>query len=591
LQEFIILKKNILLLFFLITTILPTAVLSNEATPATVDISQDRDTFDITITTPNDTYILEDTLDISVVGKSTSLNSMFFKDSETFESYDVFWGGTKIKIVVDSKVDEEFSIESSYQVCTKLHKCSELQVSQKSFKFIPAQEIKKTIPALIVESEVVVNEQDYIANLIKDSSLILTILTFFGFGLLLAFTPCMLPVIPILSAVIINTKDNMTTKKGFFLSLTYVLSMSIVYAIAGVMAASMGANIQSFFQQPWIIVLVSSLFFMLSLAMFGTFSIQMPQKIQTILSKNSNTSGIGSYYSVALLGVLSALIIGPCVAPPLAGALIYIGQTGNEFVGGLSLFFMSLGMGVPLLLLGAGAGKFIPKPGPWMDDVKLFFGFSLIAFSIWILSRILDESTILLLWGVLLVAVAIFMNPFENINSVDISRMQQLKKLFSMLNLILGIILIVGAIGGATSIKEPLSPFTSKSTHISSTTSGVIFKTISAQELDSAVANSSKPIMAMFTAKWCENCKELDANVFSKNDVAQDLEDFERIKIDITGNSDFDIELLQKYSLFGPPGIIFFDKNREELKSYRLSGNKTKEEFLEHIQKVKKALN
>ncbi|MDT8339780.1 MAG: thioredoxin family protein, partial [Sulfurimonas sp.] len=273
----------------------------------------------------------------------------------------------------------------------------------------------------------------------------------------------------------------------------------------------------------------------------------------------------------------------------LAGALIYIGQSGNELLGGLSLFFMSFGMGVPLLMLGAGAGKFLPKPGVWMEDVKLFFGFTMIAFSIWLLSRILEPQTILLLWGVQLVAVAIFMNPFENIKSVDISRMQQLKKLLSMLALIYGVVLIVGAIGGAKSIKNPLEPFVS-SKRVLSTASEVTFKTIKAKELNSALQQASKPVMVYFSAKWCENCKELDADVLSRADVALEVEEFERIKVDVTENTDFDIAMLKKYSLFGPPGIIFFDMDKQELNNYRLSGYKEKDLFIEHIRKVKRVL-
>ncbi|MCF6310749.1 MAG: protein-disulfide reductase DsbD [Sulfurimonas sp.] len=543
------------------------------------------------ISLPDNIYIPEESLDFNIVGDGVSISSIFYPDSETFEEHDVFLKSANIKAILETKIQTKFKIQISYKRCSKKHECSELLTYEQEFEIKPHVEVKKTNLQSIsgIESDIVVSEQDYIANLIKNSSFFITIITFFGFGLLLAFTPCMLPVIPILSAVIINNRDKITTKKGFLLSLVYVVSMSVVYAFAGILAASLGSNIQAFFQQPWIIVLFSSLFFILSLAMFGIFSMEMPKSIQTLLSKKSDSSKDRSYYGVAFLGVLSALIIGPCVAPPLAGALIYIGQTGNELVGGLSLFFMSLGMGVPLLLLGAGAGKFIPKPGPWMDDVKLFFGFSLIAFSIWMLSRILDAQTVLFLWGVLLVAIAIFMNPFEDINRIEISRSYQLKKLFSMLCLIIGAVFIMGAVGGAKSVKAPLEPFTSKSAPIS-TTSGVVFKTISAEQLYSVVRESSKPVMVMFTASWCDNCKELDANVFSKNDVAQELEEFEKYKVDITQNRDIDIELLKRYALFGPPGIIFFDKNHKELKSYRLSGDKEKKVFIEHIRKVKKIL-
>jgi len=610
-----------------------------------VDILQDKNSFDITITTVDDAYILEDTLDVSVIGASASLNSVFYQDSESFDKYDVFWNKTKIKIIVNSKPDEKFKIKATYQVCNNLHVCSKLQKFDKSFKISKPVKIKKVTHVIRNEAEAntllnnqsskadeidlcakedicteidelaeaysaniekisstvsqdiqndqdVVSEQDSIVNMLKSGNVLLTLVTFFGFGLLIAFTPCMLPVIPILSAVIISKKEHISTKEGFLLSLIYVVSMSVVYAIAGVIAASLGSNIQAFFQQTWIIIIVSAFFFILSLAMFGTFSIEMPKKVQTFLNSKATYGKNRTYLHVAFLGILSALIVGPCVAPPLAGALIYIGQTGDQLIGGLSLFLMSLGMGIPLLLIGAGAGKFIPKPGPWMDDIKLFFGFTMIGLSIWLLSRILDPQIVLFMWGMLLSAVAIFMNIFENKACASIDSIYHLKKLFALLTLLYGILLIIGAIAGAKNVKDPLEPFKAKQVQVynTKTPSRVIFETISSEQLDSVVKQSSKPVMAIFTAAWCTNCKDLEQNVFNKADVAQELEEFELFKVDITGNTDADRAMLKKYALFGPPGTIFFDIDKTELKNYRLSGNKEKEVFIEHIRKVKKAL-
>jgi len=587
LQGYKILRKNILR-FIVAIIFLPIVAYSSNSDAASINITQNKNSFDLSVSIEEGSYILEESLDFLVVGDNVEISSIFYPDSTKYKNRDVFFDNLNIKAVIQGESDKEFKILLNYQLCSKEDECSELKTFEQKHKLIEEQSSKKIEILSPLESKDALSEQDTIAQMLKDSNMLLTLITFFGFGLLLAFTPCMLPVIPILSAVIICKKDNISTKQGFFISLTYVVSMSIVYAIAGIIAASLGANIQAFFQQTWIIVAVSSIFFMLSLAMFGTFTVQMPKKIQSFLNSRAQSGKDKSYYSVVLLGVLSALIIGPCVAPPLAGALIYIGQSGDQLTGGLSLFFMSLGMGVPLLMLGAGAGKFLPKPGVWMEDVKLFFGFTMIAFSIWLLSRILEAQTILLLWGVLLVAVGIFMNPFENIKSVDISRMQQLKKLISILALIYGVILILGAVGGAKSIKSPLEPFTSK--NITAVTSEVTFKTINAKELNSAVLSSSKPVMIYFTADWCENCKELNSEVFSKADVILELNEFERIKVDVTKNSDFDIEMLKRYSLFGPPGIIFFDLKKKELKNYRLSGYKERELFIKHIQKVKEVL-
>lgn len=631
-QEHGILKRSIKIVLFLSILFLPSIVFSNDNALATVEIEQEEKNFNITIATKDDGYILEDTLDISVVGKDASLNSVFYQDSEIFDNHNVFWNKTIIKVVVESQPETDFKIQTTYQVCNNLHVCSKLQKFEKSFKLPKPIAIKKTTadvnavtlvdPAIAAQGaflekneecekldicpkihmpdqthidentddyQEVVSEQDSIAGMLKDKSLILTLVTFFGFGLLLAFTPCMLPVIPILSAVIISKKERISTKEGFLLSLTYVVSMSVVYAIAGVAAASLGCNIQAFFQETWIIIIVSIFFFILSLAMFGTFSIEMPKKVQSFLNSKATYGKERSYFSVIFLGILSALIVGPCVAPPLAGALIYISQTGDQLIGGLSLFVMSLGMGVPLLLIGAGAGKFLPKPGPWMTDVKLFFGFAMIGFAIWILSRILDTQVVLLMWGILLTAIAIFLNIFENKACTAIDSIYHLKKLIALLILLYGIVLMIGAIAGAKHINDPLEPFKGKFVQ-TGVPSRVTFKTISAEQLDSVVKQATKPVMAVFTADWCDNCKELDANVFSQSDVALELEGFESFKIDITQNRDIDIEQLKRFSLFGPPGTIFFDKNKKELKAYRLSGNKEKEVFMEHIRKVKKIL-
>ena len=585
-----IIKSVYLTALFVVTLIFPTLCFAQAELPS-IEITQQENTLDIEIKIVHGTYLSDETLDVSIEGESVLLESIFYQDSEVFDDRDVFFDNAKIKAIVKGEADSSFSVILDYQVCTKKHECSDVLTFERSFKTSNGSKAKQTTNKIEETKEPIealepIMEQDSIANMLKDKSLILTLTTFFGFGLLLAFTPCMLPVIPILSAVILSKQENMTAKRGFLLSLAYVLSMSLVYAIAGVIAASLGSNVQAFFQQTWIIILFSSFFFILSLAMFGTFNIEMPQRLQTFLTNKSASSERTTYVGVIFLGILSALIVGPCVAPPLAGALIYISQTGNELIGGLSLFVMSFGMGIPLLLLGAGAGKFIPKPGPWMESVKLIFGFVMLGFSVWVLSRIIAPELVLFLWGLLLVAAAVFMNIFEARNLVESHTEYQLKKLFSILCLIFGVILIVGSISGAKNIKSPLEPFIAKTTNVVVKKNS--FEVISASELASAVSESSNQLMFMFTADWCDNCKALERDVFSKSDVMQELGVFDLYKIDITGNTDEDIAMLKRFGLFGPPGIIFFDKEKNELSRNRLVGYKDKEQFLEHINKVKK---
>ena len=583
-------KNFSLTLFLVISTLFPTFALSKADITPSIEIVQQENVFDIEIRIPDELYLTDETLDVTVVGEGSELESIFYQDSLPFDDHDVYFTTAKIKAIVKAKVNSTFKIVVDYQSCSRKHECSEVLSYEQTFKALPP--VQKKILNVPEADEVItepVTEQDGIVNMLKDKSLLITLLTFFGFGLLLAFTPCMLPVIPILSAVIICKQENMTSRRGFLLSLTYVLSMSFVYALAGILAASLGSNIQAFFQQTWIIILFSALFFILSLAMFGTFNIEMPKKLQSLLTSKSACSERRTYFSVVVLGILSALIVGPCVAPPLAGALIYISQTGNEMIGGLSLFVMSLGMGIPLLLLGAGAGRFLPKPGQWMETVKLIFGFVMLAFSVWILSRIIDYQTVMFLWGVILICLAVAMDLFEARTLIESYLHYQEKKIFSLLSLIFGTILIVGALGGATDIKYPLEPFTAKSVKTVSS-NGIPFKTISANEMQSVIDNSTKPIMFTFTADWCDNCKELQKDVFSKNDVAEELSGFELYKIDVTDNTDKERALLKKFALFGPPGIIFFDKDKNELSSHRLIGYKEKKDFLQHIEIVKKVM-
>lgn len=584
-------KGNFLIILLIVTTIFSTSTLAKTNSVPSIEIAQNENVFDILFSIPEDVYLADDTLDVSVIGENAELESIFYQDSQSFEERDVFWNSAKIKAIINGEANSDFRIAINYQGCSKKHKCSDLIYYEQTFKIYTPIKVEQADKAVLDNKDMTqsATEQDSIVNMLKDKSLLITLFTFFGFGLLLAFTPCMLPVIPILSAIILCKQENISVKRGILLSLTYVLSMSLVYAVAGILAASLGSNIQAFFQQTWIIILFSAFFFILSLAMFGTFNIEMPKKLQSILTAKSTCSDKRSYFSVAMLGSLSALIVGPCVAPPLAGALIYISQTGNELIGGLSLFIMSIGMGIPLLLLGAGAGKLLPKPGQWMESVKLIFGFVMLGFSIWVLSRIIEPELVLFLWGILLVIASVFMDLFDHRNIMESHLEYRLKKLVALLSLIFGVMLIVGSIGGARDIKSPLEPFVSKTAKTVSS-NGVQFETISAKDIQVVIESSSKPIMFVFTADWCDNCKALQKDVFSKNDVATELLGFDTYKIDVTANTDEDRALLKKYALFGPPGIIFFDKNKNELSSHRFIGYKEKHIFLEHVEIVKKII-
>lgn len=479
--------------------------------------------------------------------------------------------------LLKSKIESnEYEIEIKFQGCSKAGLCyapmSEKYLITNDSK-TSNQELKKEEQK--VEATTDLNETDSIASSLKDGNLFLVLVTFFGFGLLLSLTPCVFPMIPILSSIIVGASKNedMTARKGFLLSLVYVLSMSIAYTIAGVIAGVFGANLQAALQNPYILVIFALIFVALAFSMFGYFEIKLPQSIQTRVNKTTDGKEKQGIIGIAIMGFLSALIVGPCVAPPLAGALVYIGQTGDAILGGMALFVMSLGMGVPLLLIGLGAGKFMPKPGGWMESITKIFGIVMLAVAIWLLERVLSASVIMSLWALLLLGTAIYLKTITNM----------ITELLSSVLFILGVVLLVGLISGATNPLNPLEKLTgSKSVN----TNELVFKKVkNIAELELAIKNSDKPIMLDFWASWCVACKELEEITFKDKEVIQKLQGFTLLKADITQNSDEDKALQKMFGVVGPPALIFWDKNKKEVKSSKIVGYKNPKDFLEIINK------
>lgn len=471
----------------------------------------------------------------------------------------------------------QYKIKVEYQGCATSGIC--YQPMSKEFSFDLGSGSKK---ANIIEKEL--SEQDAIANSLKNDSVWLVLLTFFGFGLLLSLTPCIFPMIPILSSIIVSQAEKITTKRAFFLSLVYVVSMALAYTISGVLAGLFGANIQAALQNPWIISIFSLVFVFLAFSMFGFYEIQMPRFIQSRLTKKSDEMQGHGIIGVAIMGFLSALIMGPCVAAPLAGALVYIGQSGDALLGGLSLFVMSLGMGVPLLLVGVGAKRYMPKPGVWMNNVSATFGVVMLALAIWTLSRIVDANIIMFMWTFLAIGSAVYMGALERLKN-DAKGIDKLIKSMAVIILIYGAILFVGSVSGATNPLNPLSKFTQKSLvsaqiEVSEENDFELVKNLG--ELESIIKNSKKPILVDFYADWCVSCVELDTYTFSDPLVKSKMKNFKLVRVDVTKNSKDDKELLNKFGLFGPPAIMFF-KDKQELKSKRIIGFKDSKEFLEQL--------
>ncbi len=433
------------------------------------------------------------------------------------------------------------------------------------------------------------SESDQIANVIKNGSVWVIIISFFGFGILLSLTPCVFPMIPIISSVIIAQGKGIGTRRAFFLSLVYVLSMAVAYTIAGVLAGLFGANLQAAFQTPWIITVFALIFVLLSLSMFDVYELQIPHFIQSRLSKlGGQKSGI---FGIAIMGFVSALIVGPCVAAPLAGALIYIGQTGDALLGGVALFALSIGMGVPLLIVGTTSGKFMPKPGMWMDVIKAIFGVMLLGIAIWMIGRVLDENTTLLLWGGLAIFVAVNIGALEPLGKHPAWSSRANVKALGVMVLLYGVALLIGGMANAINLLHPLDPFLAKTTTMQPQTPKIHqkFETItSTDELDAIIEeNKGKKILVDFSADWCTACKELDEKTFSDEGVKTAMGPFVLVRVDLTANDDSAKAISQKYHIFGPPAILFFDEKGEQLEASTLIGFKEPKEFLTLLGAIK----
>ncbi|PUE67143.1 protein-disulfide reductase DsbD [Arcobacter lacus] len=538
-----------------------------------VKFIENKDSLNIKFELGKDIYLYHDKLQINII-KPEKINiteELNIPKPVNYEEFVVHFDDLNLTIpynFLKSKVEsQEFEIELKFQGCSKAGLCY-APMSQKHILILGINNENKN------KNLENLNETDVIANSLKDKNILLVLLTFFGFGLLLSLTPCVFPMIPILSSIIVGASktEKMTTSKGFLLSLVYVLSMSIAYTIAGVIAGILGANLQVAFQNPYVLIVFSFIFVLLAFSMFGYFEIKLPQAFQSKLNKKSDTQGL---LGIAIMGFLSALIVGPCVAPPLAGALVYIGQTGDAILGGLALFVMSLGMGVPLLLIGLGAGKFMPKPGGWMESITKIFGIVMLGVAIWLLDRVLDATVIIYLWALLLLGSAIYLKIYQHI----------LAQLITVVIFILGVILFVGAISGATNPLNPLEEFTSsKMTQVSD--EKLIFKKIkNIQELELAIKNSNKPVMLDFWASWCVSCKELEEITFQDEQVINKLQEFTLLKADVTENNDEDKALQKKFSVVGPPALIFWDKDKNEIQASRIIGYKNPKDFLEIVNK------
>ncbi len=442
----------------------------------------------------------------------------------------------------------------------------------------PAPAAQAPQPSAVAPSGVEQAEDSRIAAALSGPNRWWALASFFGFGLLLAFTPCVLPMIPILSGLIAGQGPNLGARRAFTLSFVYVLANALVFTAAGVVAGLAGANLQVAFQTPWVIVAFAALFVVLALSSFGLYELQLPAALRSRLGAMSDRQRGGSMAGVAAMGALSALIVGPCVAPPLAAAVLYIGQTQDPVFGGVALFLLGMGMGVPLLGFGVAAGKGMPTSGPWMVTVQRVFGFVFLGLAVWMLSRILPAPWTLALWGVLLLAgaaaVAIGLRPLHHDGARIIGWTSVL---------ILGLFGAAQLVGAMAGSRDPLKPLAGLRGGTAQEAELPFRKIKSLADLDREVAAAKaagKPVMLDFYADWCVACKEMEKYTFPEPAVHQALASFVLLKADVTANDDVDQALMKRLGIIGPPATLYFTHGAER-RELRLFGFEDAENFVE----------
>jgi thiol:disulfide interchange protein DsbD len=421
-----------------------------------------------------------------------------------------------------------------------------------------------------------------IARLFQGSFALL-VLSFFGFGLLLSFTPCVLPMIPILSGIIVGRGASMTRAQAFALSAAYVLGMALTYAAAGVLAGLSGAMLSAALQNPWVVGSFAAVFVLLAGGMFGFYELQLPAALQTRLAAATNRLHGGHLAGVFAMGALSALIVGPCVAAPLAGALLYISQSRDVVLGGTALFAMALGMGVPLLVVGASAGALLPKAGPWMETVKRFFGVLLLGVAIYLVAPLVPPAVEMLAWAALLIMTGIFLRAIDAL-APGARGFDRFAKGLGVMALVAGIAFLVGALMGGRHVLQPLAGLRGEA----SEAAPVVFTPVSSvADLDRAVTNArGRPVMLDFYADWCVSCKEMERYTFSDRQVRERMAGLAKIQADVTANAADHQALLKRFRLFGPPGIVFFDREGREIEGLRVIGFQPAERFAKVLDQV-----
>ncbi len=536
-------------------------------------------------------YLYRDKVKVAVAAGDAQLGTPSIpggevRNDEYFGDQVVFFGQMDADVPVAAAADSRaIALDVGYQGCAEAGLC--YPPTQKTVQVQLAAPGAAQAPRgrSVMDKGPMRSTQDALADKIRSGSLLAVLATFFGAGLLLAFTPCVLPMVPILSGIIVGAGRDRPVSRGraFSLSLAYVLGMALTYTVAGAAFAAAGRQAQAFFQQPWIIVVFAALFVLLALGMFGVFNLQVPAAFQERVTGLSNRQKQGTLVGTAVMGALSSLIVTACVAPPLVAALAVIGQSGNVFRGGAALFALSLGMGAPLLLVGASAGRLLPKAGAWMDAVKSAFGVMMLGVAIWMLGRILPGPLTLALWASLA-----FVSGYCLLTMGDKDPKRAavaVRRGLGVLALVYGALMLVGALAGRS---DPLQPLAGVVGHGGGEAAEhrlgfKRIKSVADFELELAAAQAAgRPLMLDFYADWCVSCKEMEDQTFTDPGVQAELASAVLLQADVTANDDVDQALLEHFGILGPPTIVFFAAEGTERRDFRVVGFQPASEFRDH---------
>lgn len=542
-------------------------------------------------------YLYNHQLDFKLKGaKQSSLYvpEGLAKTDQYFGDVQVYYQHLEVSLGI-TEPEDRFEVIFKYQGCADAGLCYTPETRSVSFirgadgKFIQDGDFEKasfreskTSSPSTTTDENFEGEREFLSRILSEGNLLWITLAFLGFGLLLTFTPCVLPMIPILSSIIAGQGANVTTAKAFKLSLVYVISMAVTYALFGILVAKAGGALSGYLQSPLVLFVVAGLFILLSLSMFGFYELQLPASIQNSLQAYSSKQKGGEYLSVVIMGVLATLVVSPCTSAPLAAALLLIAQKGDVATGGFALFMLGIGMGVPLLIIGSGGGKWLPKAGAWMDKVKAFFGYMLLGLALYITSHLLPGFVYLGLWAILLIHASFYFGAFKAADGGAAI----VVRILSQGVFALGLVYLVGAFAGNSRLDNPLDGILSESRLSESHLTFQKFQSI--EELDTiltAAKASNRGVMVDFFAEWCVACYEFEDYTFKDRDVQQFLKDNNilLLQIDVTENNESDTAIMKKYQVLGLPTILFIDSSGKELSNLRATGYENAEVFLKRL--------